>query len=659
MVTPDLMNWLKDPRVERRLEAVRHFSAAPEFPAELFIAALGDEDWRVRKEAVGQFLRLPEAAGRAPFLIDLLSHPDNAGLRNAAIEILISLGATIVPVLTEHLAVVAADVRKFLIDILGEIGHPACAPALLPYLRDADDNVRYAVVETSGKLKAKEAVPGLLALLDTADTGLRFTIFEALAEIGVGVPVARLIPYSEDRLLRKAVFSCLGRLGDVEAVRFLVAGFSDPLRTTRETALQAVGELIRDLPATVQLPQVCDEVSDFTGMVDKYLGSDDPVLRRASCYALVLKPEPDLLRKALLLLEREELRNDVIAAFKRIPEETLATLLEGVSGADELKIYLVFLLGELNNPAVIPLASTGLGAESSELRYVSALTLGKVAATDAIEQLGDCFLDPVAEVRGAASDSLKKLGAKAPDPVAATLIPYLESDDVDLRLLAVRTLGSLPLEKIEDTLLLSLKDVAAEVRCEAIRSLTGGVSPRLLSGLSLALTDEERGVRRLAAEALAAFPPGQVLPILAHVADDPDPWVRLSALKALTDGQLPGVEALVNKALADKVPPVVIAALETMARLFPGRSEDYLRQALDHADPDVVSTAVGLLLTPENAGELLSHGSKLVRLVVAGKLENQPEAGWVKLFERCLESENDPEVRAAMAAALRRGRAGG
>jgi len=658
LMTPEIAKLLKDPKVEIRLGAVRRFAESPVFPADLYLLALGDEDWRVRKEAAKQFIQAPDADSQSGFLIDLLRHPDNAGLRNAAIEILIGLGATAISELVRRLASENAEVRKFIIDILGEIGHPDCVADLLPHLQDENANVRYAVVETLGKLRAGEAVDALLDLLDEADTGLCFTILEALAAIGRGVPVARIAPFSENHLLRKAVFGCLGKLGEVQALPLLVSGTADPLRKTRETALLAIGDLIKGLSAEIALPKVSAQQSDFEEVILNYLDHQDLALRRAACYALCLQPTRSGLLKLLPLLADEELRADVIAVGWRLPEELLFGFLEEKT-ASEMAQYLIFLFGELRCQSIIPLATASLQSEHKQLRYVSCLALGKVAALQAIPLLGDRLLDPVDEIRSVAAESLRMLGFQAPQEVAQTLTPYLESNEAEVRLLAVRTLGSLPSEKVAEPLLLALKDVAPAVRCEALRSLKGGDSQRLLAGLSLALTDEVSDVRRLAAEALAAFPPQRVLPILTNAVEDPDPWVRMAAIRAIPGGDEKSIETILRKGLADAVGVVVIAALETLVRVLPRSAEDDLWPALENADPEVVGTAVRLLLAKEAGEKLLAHDSAAVRLAAVKGLEHQEEKIWINLLSNRLGKEEDAKVRAALANALRRGRAGG
>ncbi|NIQ96152.1 MAG: HEAT repeat domain-containing protein, partial [Desulfuromonadales bacterium] len=96
--------------------------------------ALGDESWRVRKEAVDLFLRRPENARCAGEVVKLLHSEENAGLRNAAMEILIRLGRQAVPHLLSEIGTPDHDVRKFILDIVGEIGDPSCVPALVDSL---------------------------------------------------------------------------------------------------------------------------------------------------------------------------------------------------------------------------------------------------------------------------------------------------------------------------------------------------------------------------------------------------------------------------------------------------------------------------------------------------------------------------------------------
>ena len=654
----DLEILLMDDQVDKRLDAIRQLSLMETFRQDLFLLALGDKDWRVRKEAISLFLRQPDAGLRAAVIIEQLQHPDNAGLRNAAIEILISLGAQGLPQLISKLETSDPEIRKFIVDILGEIGRPACVSALLPYLNDKDENVRYAVVETFGKLSAESAVNDLLDLLETSETGLRFMIFESLASIGSGVPVERILPYCEDRLLRKAVFTCLGRLGDVLAIPTLVNGLSDPLRKTREVALLSLGQLISRQEKCLECPTLANQADAFQEHLLPYLHHADLKYRRAAAFSLSLTPNLSTLEHILPLLADEEIRGDIISACRCFPVDLFAQLLESVTVENDLAIYLIFICGELKCGTVEPLAMQGLSSDNPQLRYASVMTLGKVEATNAIVALGDALADDSSDICHAASEALRQLGVRNIQAVITTIAPFLESDDASLRLLAVRTLGGLPLEEVEDYLLQALKDVDPDVRCEALRSLKGGSSQRLLSGLTIALTDESPAVRRLAAAALESFPTDKVMSIIDHVLDDHDPWVRATAINTLQVGDEQGLLSLLAKGVNDSVGVVQIAALETLARLFPDQSQQYLLTALVDEDIDVVRTAVSLLLKAGQVELLIKHESSKVRVATISALRLQGAANWKQLIELQLADENDPSVRQAIDKVLKQGTAG-
>ena len=83
---------------------------------ELLFAALGDNSWRVRKEAVEVLVASRPGREDCAVLIELLRDEDNAGLRNAAVELLVRLGKRVVPTLMAHLHDPDHDLRKMVVD---------------------------------------------------------------------------------------------------------------------------------------------------------------------------------------------------------------------------------------------------------------------------------------------------------------------------------------------------------------------------------------------------------------------------------------------------------------------------------------------------------------------------------------------------------------
>lgn len=653
----DITALLAAEQVETRLEGVRALAQEKLFYPGEFVTALGDADWRVRKEAITLYLNHPAARPQTPLVIEQLRHPENAGLRNAAIEILISLGGQGTDELIAQLAVSSAEVRKFIVDILGEIGQPAVVKDLLPYLQDDDENVRYAVVETCGKLHAVDAVDELLKLLESADAGLRFTIFDALSTLGAGVPVDKILPYASDRLLRKTVFSCLGKIGDAKALPVLLEGLADPLKKAREAALLALGDILMQQPDSFSAAAVTGQFDNLSELAVPYLEHENDALRIAACYVLTLQPTEANIGKMLPLLIDEGLRDAAVAACRRCPPELFERLIATHGLNDEISLYLIFLAGELKLNSIESLALEALASENPQLRYAATLTLGSIFSVKAAAGLSELLQDEIPDIRAAASAALQKIGTTAADEVIRAVAPCLESDQTGLRLLAVRTLRAMPFDQVEDYLVRGLKDVAPEVRCEALRDLGGNDSPRLLSVLSLALTDENGDVRRLAAAALGDYPLTQVFPILENALNDDDPWVRTAVIRSLQAGSDEEILVLLQKAMNDPVGVVVIAALEIGTRLLGDKMTEQLQSSLSHQDSEVVKTAVALLISAGHQEQLLASDDPRIRLAAAQELQRREPEVWLNLFARHLDQERDTKVRTTMEEALRRGRA--
>src|SRR5262249_51460721 len=99
--------------VEERRQATAELARLPLDEAlPLLLVSLGDDDWRVRKEAT----YAARASGGAKPLVDalvgLFTGGENVGLRNAAVDVLADAGHTATIALSEVLPRLDADGRK-------------------------------------------------------------------------------------------------------------------------------------------------------------------------------------------------------------------------------------------------------------------------------------------------------------------------------------------------------------------------------------------------------------------------------------------------------------------------------------------------------------------------------------------------------------------
>jgi len=221
-------------------------SVMPEKQALLF-SAMGDESWRVRKEAVESYVHATPDRDSVELLLELIRNEDNAGLRNSAAEAAIRLGPVSAPVLMNMIDDGDADVRKFIIDIMGAIGDPVFVPSLICLLHDPEVNVASAAAEQLGALGDTDVAEQLMEALFLRDeVFFRFSVLGALGVLAKPLPIpGELIQLADQDIFRKAVFDCLGAISDDSSLELLLNGFSCGQKSSRAASLKALYSIYR------------------------------------------------------------------------------------------------------------------------------------------------------------------------------------------------------------------------------------------------------------------------------------------------------------------------------------------------------------------------------------------------------------------------------
>lgn len=646
---------LSSPDEEIRLQGLRALAAGdPIAGLDLIFKAFGDASWRVRKESIDLYLSLPLSRDLIGEIIELLHAEENAGLRNAAVEILTRMGRDSVPMLLEQSACPDHDVRKFIIDILGDIADLNAVPVLIRGLSDEDSNVRAAAAENLGKLKAAEAVPALLAAMQHPDLLLQFTILDALSRIAAPVPLAALLPYKDEKLLRKALIDCLGKSGDATAVSELVAALTDSMRNVREAAILALPAVFARYPDAVRIQLSCSASDPAVAAVLKYLDDEgsEPI-RRGAIKILGWFGAVEAVTPLLRFFSYESLQQDALSALIDIgtlnPQALLAAW-PTVQGSQ--RACLAYVLGESGCSAGVVLLREGIHADEAQLVRMSAYALGKIGDAAVLPELIESLQNPSVEVQEATAEALISLGRRFPEPTFAAMLPLLSHREASQRMFAVMVLRELDSPAVLNVLSLAIKDPAVEVRRAAIKVFERYAVSEHLSSLLLAMTDEDAEVRRTVVEILARGEGDDALDGLRLALQDEDVWVRCCAVRGL--GRIAGADsrALIEKALTDPVGLVSIAALETLAEVAGGTAVPEMLTALNHADEEVVTSAMNLL-THYGAGDwihasadkLINHPFWTVRAQIARSAVELLGAGARPLLENRLKLETEEVVR--------------
>lgn len=586
------------------------YRCADEKRIDLVCASLGDESWRVRKEAVNLFLSLPDAVSNAERIIALLYDEENAGLRNSAAEILVKLNAPILPILIKAADSPDPDVRKFILDILGDIGDHGATPLMLRYLQsDPEVNVRASAAENLGKIRDTSAVPVMVKALSEPDLLVQFSLLDALGRIGCSVKVEKFIDLSEKSLLRKPLFDAFGRIGDETAIPVLLAGLLDPMRNVREAAIMALQNLISRYGEAILAGKIT--AAALEGAVTLLSSPSLPVQRAALS---LLGMHCDRERAVLLTsyLDDDHLADDVATILMASGGAVIGDLTVCWAGAsDKKKAYLAYLFGAAGVVNAVNLLVDELKAADDFLRVIILRALGQIGGEKEILTLAGYLEVPEDDVRQAAVDGLVKVAERFHSPVIDLVREGFSHTDPLVRQATLQVLGRLGGDESEAVLLMAMKDESALVRRSAIYYLDGR-NFRHYPALTLALTDEESDVRRQAIEALSMSEDRTLIESFTLVLQDEDPWVRSTAIRAI--GRFGGPEAgvAIRNGLRDPVGLVTIAALESLTEAgIPFDLEEITAQ-LGNDDDDVVLAVLALLAKSSDHSWLTSWGEALL-----------------------------------------------
>lgn len=679
-----LLDDLAHPDEEiRRLAVERTSELSGDEAVPSLVELLGDASWRVRKAAVERLIDRSDAVPAVRALVAALADGENSGRRNAALEALTRFGVAAVPVLLEASESEDVDVRKQVVDTLGAIAHSTAADRLIQLLADEDANVRAAAAEALGAVAALGVEGLLLSRVEEDEEPLvRLCALRSLAKLCASVPVSRLGGALSDSLLRPAAYAVLGAAGDPEAWDTLLKGLSAPARSSREAAMEAIVEVIRqaapgeERELLERLRQCEDDfVSDALErlrdgplttrlVLVQFLG----LLRRADCVVPLLEASAD---EALV-----ELAMDALSVNGRLVEEVLQS---GWQGLDEsTRVRACQLLGRTTGPTGAVLLQSALRGTDPYVRSAAAQSLAERGATEALpaltaglvqaasaassEAMGD--FEEAGAFENAIAALVERAGAAVANDVAVLLETYCEGAPSAFRLAVARLLGHFGTPLHVPRLELLLSDPSAEVRRAAVEAVAR-VAPARVDVLRCALADEEPRVRAGAAIALGSSGDAAVMADLAALAEDADSRVSGAALRSLADWALSEGSAMAReRALVllsigiTRGGMAALASLEALTRLGGSDAVELAFGALASPEPEVAEAAVVCIGRHGSRDELtrlldcLGHAHWNVRARTVQVMQERRNVRAIPSILRRLDGERDEFVREASLAAL-------
>ncbi|MDB4987253.1 MAG: repeat protein [Myxococcaceae bacterium] len=673
-----LQRALVDADAETRRRAVLQLASHEADGAlpSLLLRALGDDDWRVRKEAAQVALRRAHELSLMEHLVAALCQSENVGLRNAALDVLEDLGEQSAPALIIALHQAPENARKFVIEALGEAGGPLVLHELKQAALSDDVNLAGEAIEALARIGGAEAEAVIRARLKAADPFLRLAALEALNRRDATIGWEELEPLLDDRILRRVAISALGRTGRIEALEPLFHALEDSTLRTCGTAATAIVRLIRQSSAVHEraLPRLSDLHPSARANLFTLMSSAPEVeLRRSAAQLLALAKDESALPQIIAQLTVDTASPETLAALQAWGEDAVAPLvtLSGTLEAPEERAIALELAADLVAVSRSRMAPLGrlvrdslrpaLHDHDPVVVAAAARSLGPYVEASDASTLVHCALSADPEVARSAARALEVLVETERDAVENALREVEVEATQAAALASVLAMlgGPEALDRLRG--LLSAND--ANVRRAALHALGRIGGARAAAMVALALADENSDVQVAAAQVLGRLRdehggvPGASELMLAVQSEHAH--VRAAVARALGHTGLTRAIEPLCELLLDHDSGVAIAAVEALGEVSFASLGDHLKDALTHPDREVVKAALRALAATRSesaATELiasLTHDAWDVRQVAAELIGELGVRLAVPSLMTQLARETDDLARASISDALR------
>jgi HEAT repeat protein len=652
---------------------------------ELLLCALGDDDWRVRKEATVVAPVLARREEVVAALVAALEDSVNIGLRNAAVEALVAIGPDTIYATVDALGRLDADARKLAVEVLGGVPDGRGTSALVRALQDEDANVRIAAAEALGKaaLAGEEsrsvATDALVAALATSEALLKMAVLDSLSRLESRLPWSLFAPYVDDPLLRRYAIAAAAGSREPAAVKVLAGATGDPSSTIAREALVALGEVIAlgrdELPLLDQAREVLRSTAKGHANARRAAeDAEDARARGGGLLVLGLIRDPQDVPALVNALGDDDVAERADLALRLFGVSVVQPLLAAARNSKaDVHAAALALVASLEGASVVEVRKAlrkALEDPSIEVVSCAVESLGPLGDAHDLRRLAKLVWHEDERVAAAATNAVCELAARHVD-AARKLLRDTRSghDPLVLGCILLGAIASTQPLRDEDVQLLqrALSHDQPQVRRAAIDALALGGGEAAAGAVVFALADEEHDVQLAAARALGRL--GRAETLVGVVRDTRDPVLAATALRALGDADPDRALASARPLVAHTDAAVACAAVEAIGQLRLGRvpgqvaanvavaCEDALFAALDHPSEDVVKLSLSLVGWQPGAralarlGLCLDHASSEVRCVAAELLGQENSAGARALLRARYEREKDQVVRAAITSA--------
>lgn len=575
---------------------------------ELFFDCLGDESWRVRKEAVDLATKYPTEAV-IKLLIKGLSSEENAGLRNASQEALTLIGTSAIPFLKAQFSVADEDVRKFILDILGDIRCKDVCAFLITALNDTSENVVIAACENIGKIGCENAIDSLLNLLNPDKQWLSFVIIESLAQIGVPFDAEKIIPLFNVAQLRKPILDLLPLIKPPYNIELLKRAFCDNSNYLKINAARKLFELFEQNAS--QLNELKTLLKDAINFNETYVKLCEPTANESKVFALLAYiTEDENFFKVLIETADDEALEFFGSLANYAPFGNVSLIISAIDAYEGKKqAYLAYLCGIFGfsgaKTKLIKLCKSSFG----HTRQAVAFSLGRIGGDDSTSCLFKLLNDPYPDVREQAVNSLALLINKDSFPyqIAEELF---EKGEKELLLSLLDLLHKTDAIKKEH-LNRALKSPFSEVRERTVQIIGARKEKELVNELLFYLTDENENVRLSVIEALGSIGNRDCVETISKFLSSDNLQIKKAAIESINKLSPEMLTKYQGEIFKDLSPFAFFGLLTFLEKGVPLSPDLFIKKAFEFDDRDIFIELINFFKT----SGLKEFAEKLMSLI--------------------------------------------
>jgi HEAT repeat protein len=507
----------------RRLAARSLSSAKSSDAASLLVAALGDSDWRVRKEAVAAAASMSPREPVLDALAAALDKKDDIGLRNAAVEALRAIGLPSLSIAERAFATLDPDGRKLAVEVLAGIDDAAVTGTLARALADADENVRIAAAEalaktTSARAAATELLLG--ALTPNAPPDIRLACLRSLDTLGAVLSLEVLEPHASDPLTKPAAVRLFARSPASRATLLCATALDDPSRTVVREAARALAQRIPQSRAE-ELEIVSRTLAPAHEPLERLRemasGDDDAEVRSGALLVLGLVRHPDDASRFVDALADDAIAEAAELALRLYGQNDAHALLTATKTASPpARGAAISIVPQVTRDGdALAVLRDALSAEEHDVVVAALRSLSQVGQAEDLARAVVLASHENASVSNAAAHALAALTSSWPDEAKKQWLRLREEEEATL---AGCVLAACISREQEDEgrrveyLVRGAGHPEARVRSVAIEGLGGfPASSDAKAAVTFAVADEEPSAALSAVRSLAALGDAEAL----------------------------------------------------------------------------------------------------------------------------------------------------